>query len=43
MSRVYTVGVVVGLTGFAILFVIDWRVGLGVFLCLYGNNLTQHY
>lgn len=20
---------------------VDWRVAIGVFLCLYGNNLTQ--
>lgn len=35
------VGIVVGAFGFSLLFYTDWRIALGVFLAMYGNNLEQ--
>ena len=34
-------GMAIGLCGVILLFTVDWRIGLGTFLCLYGNNLER--
>ena len=34
-------GAVIGLAGFALLLHADWRVAVGVFLALWGNNVQQ--
>ena len=38
----YTLGAFVGLTGFLLIGIPgDWRIAVGVFLMLFGNNLVE--
>lgn len=41
LNQIHYFGLVVSIVGFALLVYVDWRVAVGVFICLYGNNLTQ--
>lgn len=43
MSRPEKVGTVIGLAGWIVLFVVSWKIALGVFLAMYGNNLQFGY
>jgi hypothetical protein len=42
-TKIELTGSLLGVAGFAFLTYVDWRITVGVFLCLYGNNLHQYY
>lgn len=36
-----TLALISGITGFVLMFQVDWRIALGVFLFVFGNNLSR--
>lgn len=34
-------GVVIGIIGFGLLNFLDWKIALGVFLCMWGDNMAR--